>query len=105
LATFACERRTKEIGLRKVNGASINQIILWLNKSFLKWVIIAFILACPFAFYLTDKWLDNFAYQTSFNWWIIILAGSVALILALLTVSWQSYRAARTNPAETLQYE
>ncbi len=97
--------RTKEIGIRKVNGAKIPEIITMLNKGFIKWVTIAFVIACPIAWFAMDKWLENFAYKTTLNWWIFILAGVLALGIALLTVSWQSWRAATRNPVEALRYE
>ncbi|MCT4591015.1 MAG: ABC transporter permease [Carboxylicivirga sp.] len=97
--------RTKEIGIRKVNGASISEILTMLNKDFIKWVAIAFVIACPIGWYAMDKWLENFAYKTNLSWWIFALAGVVALGIALLTVSWQSWRTARQNPVEALRYE
>lgn len=97
--------RTKEIGIRKVNGAKVSEILAMLNKDFVKWVTIAFIIATPIAWYAMSKWLENFAYKTSLSWWIFALAGVLALGIALLTVSWQSWRAATRNPVEALRYE
>lgn len=105
LASFIAKQRTKEIGIRKVNGAKIHEVLTMLNVDFIKWVIIAFIIACPIAYYSMDKWLENFAYKTEISWWIFALAGCIALLIALLTVSWQSWRAARRNPVEALRYE
>ena len=105
LAIFSSEQRTKEIGIRKVNGAHTFQIIRMLNKDFAKWVTIAFIIACPLAWYAMSKWLDNFAYKTELSWWIFALAGLIAMGIALLTVSFQSWRAATRNPVESLRYE
>ncbi|TKG94044.1 FtsX-like permease family protein [Puteibacter caeruleilacunae] len=102
---FISEQRTKEIGIRKVNGAKISEILAMLNKDFIKWVAIAFVLACPIAYYAMNKWLENFAYKTELSWWIFALAGVLALGIALLTVSWQSWRAATRNPVEALRYE
>jgi putative ABC transport system permease protein len=99
------ERRTKEIGLRKVNGAKVSEVMVLLNKSFVKWVAVAFIIACPIAFYAMHKWLQNFAYKTGLSWWVFALAGIIALGIALLTVSLQSWRAATRNPVEALRYE
>jgi putative ABC transport system permease protein len=102
---FMAERRTKEIGIRKVNGAKESEIISLLNYNFLLWLTIAFAIACPIAWYVMDSWLENFAYKTSLSWWIFALAGGIALCIELLTVSWQSWRAARRNPVEALRYE
>ena len=97
--------RTKEIGIRKVNGAKISEILTMLNKDFVKWVVIAFIIATPIAYYAMNRWLENFAYKTTLSWWIFALAGLLALGIALLTVSWQSWRAATRNPVKALRYE
>ena len=97
--------RTKEIGIRKVNGAKISEILTLLNKDFVKWVAIAFVIAAPIAWYIMHKWLERFAYKTQLNWWIFALAGLLALGIALLTVSWQSWKAATRNPVEALRYE
>jgi putative ABC transport system permease protein len=105
LATFMMQKRTKEIGIRKVNGAKIWEVLVMLNKDFIKWVIIAFVIATPIAWYAMNRWLQNFAYRTELSWWIFALAGLLALGIALLTVSFQSWRAARRNPVEALRYE
>ncbi len=105
LILFITEKRTKEIGIRKVNGAKISEILTMLNKDFVKWVVIAFVIATPIAFYAMNRWLENFAYKTNLSWWIFALAGFLALGIALLTVSWQSWRAATRNPVEALRYE
>lgn len=97
--------RTKEIGIRKVNGAKISEVLVLLNKDFVKWVAVAFVIATPIAYYVMNKWLENFAYKTALSWWIFVLAGLLALGIALLTVSWQSWRAATRNPVEALRYE
>ncbi len=97
--------RTKEIGIRKVNGAKVSEILSMLNKDFVKWVVTAFLIATPVAFYTMNKWLENFAYKTELSWWIFALAGLLALGIALLTVSWQCWRAATRNPVEALRYE
>jgi putative ABC transport system permease protein len=98
-------KRTKEIGIRKVNGAKIWQVMTMLNRDFIKWVAIGFVIATPIAYYAMNKWLQNFAYKTELSWWIFALAGLLALGIALLTVSWQSWRAAKRNPVESLRYE
>jgi len=97
--------RTKEIGVRKVNGAKVTEILILLNKDFVIWVAVAFVIASPVAYYAMNKWLENFAYKTTLSWWIFALAGLLALGIALLTVSWQSWRAATRNPVEALRYE
>ena len=105
LVALSTEQRTKEIGIRKVNGATINEILYMLNKDFVKRVLIAFMIACPVAYYAMNKWLENFAYKTTLNWWIFALAGVFTVVIALLTVSWQSYKAATRNPVEALRDE
>jgi len=97
--------RTKEIGIRKVNGARISEVLIMLNRDFVKWVAIAFVIATPIAYYAMNKWLENFAYKTELSWWIFALAGLLALGIALLTVSFQSWKAATKNPVEALRYE
>ena len=103
--SLALIQRTKEIGIRKVNGAKISEVMKMLNKDFVKWVAVAFVIATPMAYYAMNKWLENFAYKTTLSWWIFALAGLLALGIALLTVSWQSWRAATRNPVEALRYE
>jgi putative ABC transport system permease protein len=105
ITMFMLEAKTKEIGIRKVNGARISEIMIMLNKDFIKWVVIAFIIACPIAWYAMRKWLQNFAYKTTLSWCVFAAAGAIALVIALLTVSWQSWRAATRNPVEALRYE
>ena len=105
LITFYSERRIKEIGIRKINGARISEILTMLNKDFLKWIAIAFLIACPFAWFAVHKWLESFAYKTTLSWWIFFLAGLMVSGIALLTISWQSWRAATRNPVEALRYE
>ncbi len=105
LSVYAISRRTKEIGIRKANGAGIFHVIFLLNKDFVKWVLIAIVIAIPIAWFTMNRWLDNFAYKTAINWILFALAGLLALGIALLTVSWQSWRAASRNPVEALRYE
>jgi putative ABC transport system permease protein len=105
LSAYSIIRRTKEIGIRKTNGSGIIQILILLNKDFVKWVTIAIIIASPIAWYALNNWLQNFAYRTELSWWIFVLAGLLALGIALLTVSWQSWKAATRNPVEALRYE
>jgi putative ABC transport system permease protein len=105
LSSYSILKRTKEIGIRKTNGARIFQVMILLNVDFVKWVIIAIIIATPVAWIVMNKWLENFAYRISMNWWIIASSALIATAIALITVSWQSYRAATRNPVETLRYE
>ncbi len=97
--------RIKEIGIRKVNGAKVAEILAMLNKGFVVWILIAFVIATPLAYYFINRWLENFVSKTTLSWWIFALAGLLALGIALLTVSWQSWRAATRNPVEALRYE
>lgn len=105
LAAFAIQRRTKEIGIRKVNGARTVEIMLLLNRNFILWGFIAFIIACPLAWWALSKWLENFAYKTTLSWWIFAVAGMIACIITLITVSWQTWKSASKNPVEALRYE
>ena len=105
LASFMTQQRTKEIGIRKVNGASIKDILSLLVGSFSKWILIANLIAWPVAFYYLNKWLENFAYQTKFSWWIFVVAGLISLILAIGTVLYQSFIAAKANPVDSLKCE
>jgi len=105
LASFMAEQRTKEIGIRKVLGASVPMVTALLSKDFVKLVLMANLVAWPVAWYLLHKWLQNFAYRVEISWWIFALAGGLALVIALLTVSTQAIRAALANPIESLRYE
>jgi putative ABC transport system permease protein len=102
---YAIERRTKEIGIRKVNGAKVSEVMMMLNKECIKWIAIAFVIATPVAWYVMRRWLENFAYKISLSWWIFALAGLMALGISLLTISWRSWKAASRNPVEALRYE
>ena len=105
LSSYSILRRRKEIGIRKANGAGISRIVLLLNRNYVVWVAAGFVVACPVAFYAMNRWLRNFAYRTGLSWWIFITAGAAALIIALMTVTWQSWRAALQNPADSLREE
>ena len=98
-------QRKREISIRKVNGAKTFEIVSMLNKDLLKWILLAFVTACPIAYYIMQKWLQNFAYKIEISWWIFALAGLIAMGIALLTVSFQSWRAATRNPVKSLRYE
>jgi putative ABC transport system permease protein len=105
LSSFMTERRTKEIGIRKANGAKSIQIFTLLSGEYISCASISVMIAFPLAWFAMHKWLDNFAYKTGIDWQIFALAGLLALVISLLTVSWQSWRAATRNPAEALRYE
>jgi putative ABC transport system permease protein len=105
LSLFACQRRVKEIGIRKVNGARAAQVLALLNKDFAEWVIIAFVFATPIIGFTGRKWLESFAYKTALSWWIYALSGILSLAVALLTVSWLTWRTAKMNPVKALRYE
>jgi ABC-type antimicrobial peptide transport system permease subunit len=105
LSAFAAERKIKEIGIRKVLGASVPNITLMLSKEFLKWVALANLVAWPIAWYVMNRWLQNFAYRVSINWWIFMAAGTSAFLIALLTVSSKALRAATANPVDALRNE
>lgn len=105
LSIFMTEKRTKEIGIRKVNGSSVYEIVKMLSLVFIKWVVLAFVIATPITYYATHEWLQNFAYRTQLSWWIFVLAGIIALFIVLITVSWQTFKVARRNPVEALRYE
>ena len=105
LASFTAEQRTKEIGVRKVLGASVSHLVMLLSGEFTKLVIIGFVLACPLAYYLMDRWLQSFAYRTQLSVSLFVLAGATALVIAWLTVGYQSVRAARSNPVSALRSE
>ena len=105
LASFVAEQRTKEIGVRKVLGATIRNLWMLLSKDFVKLVIIALIIATPIAFYMMSQWIQKFAYRTEISWWIFVAAGFGALVITLLTVSFQSIKAALSNPTKSLRTE
>lgn len=105
LVSFSTVKRFKEIGIRKVNGARISEIIVLLNKSYVILIMTAFIISCPVAFYSVRKWLQNYAYKTDISWWIFPLAAFIVLIVVLVTVSWQSWRAANSDPVKALRNE
>ena len=105
LSIFIARQRTKEIGIRRTNGASISEIILMLNYGFVKWILIAFTIATPISYYAINKWLENFAYKTQISCWIFLLAGVITLFISVLAVSIQTFRVARKNPVKALRYE
>ncbi len=105
LAAFTAEQRTKEIGVRKILGASVRGIVLLLSKEFAKLVLIANLIAWPVAYFAIGDWLQNFAYRVDLSWWVFALGGMLTLLIALLTVGYQAIRAALANPIEALRYE
>ena len=105
LTTFAAEQRTKEIGIRKVLGASVSRIFLLLSKEFIRWVLLANLIAWPVAYFAMNKWLENFAYRIHIGMEAFLISGGTALLIAYLTVSYQSIKSARANPADSLRYE
>lgn len=105
LASFMAGRRTKEIGIRKVLGASAGNVVLLLSREFTKWVVLSNIVAWPVAYFVMNRWLENFAYRTRIGAWVFVASGLMTLIIALLTVSSKSIKAALSNPAESLRYE
>jgi putative ABC transport system permease protein len=105
LAANSSRKRVKEIGLRKINGAGVFEIVSLLNRDFLIWIAFSFLIAVPVAWYAMTRWLSNFAYRTELSWWIFLIAGLAAMTIALVTVSWQSLKAASINPVDSLRYE
>jgi putative ABC transport system permease protein len=105
LATYMAEQRTKEIGVRKVLGATVSNIVSILSKDFLKLVIIALIIAAPLALYFMNKWLQDFAYRISIGWWVFLIAGSLALFVAFITIAFQAVKAGISNPVKSLRTE
>ena len=105
LILFNARYKVKEIGIRKVNGATEAQMLVLLNKGFLKLIGISFVLAVPIAWYIVNVWLAGFPYRVAVYWWVFLLAGVITLLITLLTVSYQSWKAATVNPVETLNNE
>ncbi|MEO6851967.1 MAG: FtsX-like permease family protein, partial [Mucilaginibacter sp.] len=105
LAAYAAGQRTKEIGIRKILGASVSTIVATLSKDFIKLVFIAVVLAIPFAWWGMNKWLQDFAYRINVQWWMMAVAGLTAVLIALVTISFQSIKAALTNPVKSLRSE
>jgi putative ABC transport system permease protein len=105
LSLFATTQRTKEIGVRKVLGASVSNIVILLSKDFIKLVLIAFLIASPVAWFIMNNWLSDFAYRINISAWIFISAGLLAMIIALVTISFQAIKAAITNPVKSLRTE
>jgi putative ABC transport system permease protein len=105
LIMIIAAENNKSIGIRKVSGATIAEIVFMIMKSFFSWIAIAFVIAVPLAYLLMQKWLENFAYRTKISWWIFVTAGLIVLLITIATVIWQTWRAATRNPVEALRYE
>src|SRR5690606_4707399 len=105
LVAFAARQKAKEIGIRKVLGASVTNVVLLLSGDFVKLVLIAIIIASPIAWWAMNTWLTDFAYRINIQWWMFLVAGLMALLIAIITVSWQAIRAAIANPVDSLRDE
>ena len=105
MAAYTAEQRSKEIGIRKVLGASVSGLVKLLSKDFLKLVGISILTAMRIAWFAMDNWLQDYAYRIEINWWIFVMAGVVAILIALLTVSFQAVKAALANPVDSLKSE
>lgn len=105
MATYFIQQRVKEIGIRRVNGATVREILQMLINGFLKWIVIALFFACPLGYYVMNRWLSAFAYRTTMDWWIFVASGAFALFLATLMIWWRSWRVATSNPVEAVKSE
>jgi putative ABC transport system permease protein len=105
LASFSAAQRTKEIGIRKVLGATVTDITMILSREFVTLVVVSNVVAWPVAYYVMNKWLQSFAYRVDLSWWIFMVAGLMALVVASMTVSWQAIKAAVSDPVDALRYE
>ena len=105
LASYSAEKRIKEVGIRKVLGASVQNIVVMLSKDFLKYVLIAIVIAWPLSWFAVHKWLQDYAYRINISWWMFVMAGSLAMLIALVTISFQAIKAAIANPVKSLRTE
>ncbi|MBL7852514.1 MAG: FtsX-like permease family protein, partial [Cyclobacteriaceae bacterium] len=105
LVTFAAEQRVKEIGIRKVLGANVGEVVSLLSRDLVVLVLISFCIAFPLGYYLMDQWLQAFAYKTEVQWWMFVLAGMATLVIALVTMSFKTIRSALANPVDALRSE
>jgi len=105
MAYYTTQRRLKEVGVRKVNGASVGELLFILNRDFFMWVGISYLLACPLAYLFMSNWLKSFVERTALSWWVFVLAGAVTFVVTLLTVSYQTWQAANVNPVKCLKDE
>jgi putative ABC transport system permease protein len=105
LSSLMITHKTKEIGIRKVLGASVPDVIKLVSKEFMKLVLLANLIAWPVAYYFMNNWLQDFAYRINISWWIFFISGGIALVIALITISFQAIKAATANPVKSLKYE
>lgn len=105
MALFSAQLRVNEIGIRKVLGATVANIVTLLSLNFVKLALVAFVIASPIALWAVKRWLENFAYRINIPWWAFVLAGLAGIVLVLLSASWQAIRAASTNPVKSLRDE
>lgn len=105
IAFYSTQRRVKEIGIRKINGAKVGDLLLLLNKDVVVWMLISFLIACPIAYIFLDNWLDSFVVKTPLSWWVFLMAGLLSALVALATVSYQTWRTATANPIDSLKTE
>jgi len=104
MSLFSIDCRTREIGIRRVSGATNSDILVLLNKAFTKWVLVGFVIAVPISWMVLHRWLQSFTYKTALSWWIFAAAGAIALCVALVSINWQSWQAALKNPVDTLRH-
>ena len=105
LTSYTIDQKTKEIGLRKLMGARISDVLLLIATQFLKWISVSFLIAAPIAYFLMVRWLNEFPYRIRLHWWLLLSGGFIAILVAFMTIGLQSHRAARANPADSLRYE
>lgn len=105
MVAFATSQRLKEIGIRKVLGSSVMDIVNLLTFSFIKLVLVGIAIATPLGWYFMNRWLENFAYKVTVGWWVYVFSGLLTLLIALSAIGWQSYKAATTNPVEVIRNE
>ncbi len=105
LVSFNTRYKQREIAIRKVNGSTIEEIMILLNKNLLLQLIISYVIAAPIAYYIIQQWLDQFAYKAPIPWWLFLSAGMLVLVISAITVSWQSWKAATLNPVEAIKNE
>jgi putative ABC transport system permease protein len=105
LMSYFANRRNKEIGIRKIVGATIPNIMSLLSRDFVKLIIMSITIGCSIAWYLADAWIDKFVYRTEISWWVFALSGGLMLLITISVVGWQLFRAASVNPVDTLRYE